>query len=182
MIDPAVVQKFLALDRIAVVGASPDPKSFGNTVYKALRDHGCDVVPVNPNATEVEGDRCYIDLESVPDPIDGVLVMVGPAKAAHVVRQCAQRGIRNIWLFKGLGGPGSASDEAIELAQELGLDDSCRCLPADVPRARRLVPPRAPQRPPPDGSAQPLRLMRDSPAWTPTRTHPTPSSSSTASG
>jgi predicted CoA-binding protein len=54
------VAEFLANQRIAVTGVSRTPKSHGsNVVYQRLRDRGYEVFAVNPNADQVEGDRCY---------------------------------------------------------------------------------------------------------------------------
>ena len=122
MIDPIQARAFLACGRIAVVGASDDPKSFGGTVRRALVDHGIDVVTVNPNVPTVGGETCYPSLADVPDPVDGVLVMVPGAAAEAVVRAAAERNIQRVWLFKGIGGPGAASDGTVRLAGELGLD------------------------------------------------------------
>jgi uncharacterized protein len=122
MIDPIAAQEFLSLDRLAVVGVSADPKGFGNTIFKEVRAHGREVVPVNPNATTIEGDPCYADLASVPGDLDGVIVMVKPEPALDVVRACAARGVPRVWLFQGLGAPGAMSDEAVELCDELGLE------------------------------------------------------------
>jgi uncharacterized protein len=122
MIDPTVAQEFLAQRRLAVVGASDDPKSFGRTVYCALRDHDHDVVAVNPNCETVAGDPCYADLASVPGDIDGVVVMVHRDRAADVVRAAADRGIARVWLFKGLGGPGAVSDDALETCAVHGME------------------------------------------------------------
>jgi predicted CoA-binding protein len=59
--------EFLANKRVAVTGVSRQPKSHGsNVVYQRLRERGYDVFAVNPNAEEVEGDRCYHDLRSIP--------------------------------------------------------------------------------------------------------------------
>jgi predicted CoA-binding protein len=57
----------LANQRIALTGVSRTPKTHGsNTVYQRLRERGYEVFAVNPNAHEVEGDRCYKDLKSIP--------------------------------------------------------------------------------------------------------------------
>ena len=122
VIDPEQARAFLGCGRIAVVGASDDPKSFGGTIRRALVDHGVDVVTVNPNVTTVGGDVCYPTLAGVPGMVDGALVMVSGPAAETVVRDAADRNITRVWLFKGLGGPGAASEDAIRLALELGLD------------------------------------------------------------
>jgi predicted CoA-binding protein len=121
-IDERTIKEFLALGRLAVVGASPDRRQFGNTVYRALRDGGLDVAAVHPTATTVEGDAAYADIGSVPGPVDGVIVMVAADKAVDVVRACARRGIRHVWLFKGLGGPGAVSDEAVAECERRGIE------------------------------------------------------------
>lgn len=122
MIDERTAKEFLEHRHLAVVGASADPRSFGNTVYKALRDAGCDPVPVNPGTETVEGDRCYRDLAAVPGVIRGVVVMVGQDRSADVVRACIDRGVPRVWLFQGLGGRGAVSEEAVELCQRHGIE------------------------------------------------------------
>lgn len=124
MIDPAAARRFLAQPRIALVGASSDPKSFAHTIYRELRAHGNTVVAVNSRATTVQGDPCYPDLASVPGDLDGVIVMVHRDKAIDIVRTCAERGVPRVWLFKGLGGgsAGSVSDAAVELCHQLGIE------------------------------------------------------------
>jgi predicted CoA-binding protein len=62
------------------------------------------------------------DLASVPGNVDGVVVMVGPARSAEVVRACAARGVERVWLFRGLGGPGAVSDDAVRLCSDHRID------------------------------------------------------------
>jgi uncharacterized protein len=122
VIDTAAVNEFLSGRRLAVIGASDDERNFGKTVYRSLRDHGYEVVAVNPTADAVAGERCYPDLGSVPGPLDGAIVMVNRALATEVVRACAEKGVRRVWLFKGLGGPGAVSQEAVQLCLDNGID------------------------------------------------------------
>jgi uncharacterized protein len=121
MINPTDATAFLRAGRIAVVGASDEPKNFGRTICQALVDHDVDTVAVHPNATEVAGVACYPALGSVPGDIDGVIVMVSHDKAAEVVRECVGRDVRRVWLFKGAG-PGAVSDEALRLCEDHGID------------------------------------------------------------
>jgi predicted CoA-binding protein len=121
MIDPRVAEDFLAGRRLAVVGASDDPKNFGGTIFRALLDHGCDAVPVNPSHALVGDRACYPNLAEVPGALDGVLVMVPAASAVDVVHDAAAIGITKVWLFKGLGAPGAVSDDVLELCDRLGM-------------------------------------------------------------
>ena len=76
-------------------------------IYRALKAHGHEVVAVNPNAAQVDGDPSYPDLASVPGALGGVLVMVKAADAVGIVRECLAMQVDHIWLFKGIGGPGA---------------------------------------------------------------------------
>lgn len=120
MLDRHAIDDFLAQERIALVGASADPKQFGNTIYRELRTHGYDVAAVNPKVAEVEGDPCYPDLASVPGELGGVLIMVRHG-VADVVRAAVDRGVRRIWLFRGAG-PGAVSPEALAACEAAGVE------------------------------------------------------------
>src|SRR5512139_2256868 len=97
---PESVTEFLSGKRLAVVGVSRDTGQPANAVYRRLRDSGYEVFAVNPNASEVEGARCYADLASVPGAIDGVMIVTHPDMSAAVVRQCAERGVRRVWFHR----------------------------------------------------------------------------------
>lgn len=122
MLTTASIARFLTQPRITVVGASDSKGSFAGTVYRELKAHGHDVVAVNPHAQHVDGDPCYPNLASVPGPVGGVLVMINAADAVGVVRDGLAAGAQHIWLFKGLGAPGSVSAEAIDLCHEAGVN------------------------------------------------------------
>ncbi len=121
MIDPEVVEEFLAQRRIAVVGVADRKDSFGRTIYQAFRDRGYDAVPVHPTAGTIDGVPCPPGLAAVPGPLDGVVVVVGPDAAVDVVRSCIERGVERVWLFKGIGGPGALSHEAVRLCEAAGV-------------------------------------------------------------
>lgn len=120
MASKASIDRFLQGERLAVVGVSRNSKEFANAVFRELRDRGYEVVPVNPNADEVEGVRCYHTVAELPD-VDGAIVMVPAAGAADVVRQCAARGIERVWLHRGAG-QGSVTEEALDAARTAGID------------------------------------------------------------
>jgi acyl-CoA synthetase (NDP forming) len=119
-VDQDAVTSFLAQKRVAIIGASNDPRGFGGAVYRLLRDRGHDVVPVNPNADMVAGDACYRDLRAVPGDVDAAILMVHRDRSAALVRECLDHGVQHIWLFQGIGGAGAVSDEAVLLCREAG--------------------------------------------------------------
>jgi predicted CoA-binding protein len=113
--------EFLAQRRIAVAGVSRDEKMPANLIYRRLRDNGYEVFAVNPNAEEVEGDRCYPDVAAVPGGVDGVVVATPPDASVRVVEQCADAGVPRVWLHRGIG-PGSLTDAAVASGREHGLE------------------------------------------------------------
>jgi predicted CoA-binding protein len=119
--------RFLEAGRLVVIGASPEKANFGRVVLRELLLHGCDAVAVNPAAVaagtpKVEGEPCYARIEDVPGPVAGAIVMVGADRSADVVRACADAGVPRVWLFRGIGGPGALSDDALRLCDERHLE------------------------------------------------------------
>ena len=123
--------EFLASKRVAVTGVSRHPKDHGsNVVYKRLRDRGYDVFAVNPNAEEVEGDRCHHDLRSIPGGVEAVVIATKPETAEETMRECAELGIKHVWMHRGPG-HGSVSDAATDYGRQHGIaviDGGCPCM------------------------------------------------------
>jgi uncharacterized protein len=123
--------QFLADERIAVTGVSRHPESHGaNVVYKRLRDRGYEVFAVNPHADVVEGDHSYPDLRSIPGGVDGVVIATRPEIAEQTMRDCAELGIKRVWMHRGPGA-GSVSPAAAEYGRDHGIaviDGGCPCM------------------------------------------------------
>jgi uncharacterized protein len=112
---------FLANKRVAVTGVSRTPKTHGsNTVYKRLRERGYDVFAVNLNARKVEGDRCYHDLKSIPGGVDAVVIATRPDHAEDTMHECAELGIKHVWMHWGAGGT-SVSAPATDYGRRNGI-------------------------------------------------------------
>ncbi len=122
---------FLATKRVAVTGVSRHPKDHGsNVVYKRLRDRGYEVFAVNPNADEVEGDRCFHDLSSIPGGVDAVVIATRPELAEGTMRECADLGIEHVWMHRGPGA-GSVSEAAADYGRRRDItviDGGCPCM------------------------------------------------------
>jgi len=113
--------KFLARKRIAVTGVSRKPQGHGsNVVYQRLRARGYEVFAINPNAEEVEGDRCYPDLKSVPGGVEAVVIGTRPQTAEATMRECVDLGIKYVWMHRSFGA-GSVSDAATEYGRRQGI-------------------------------------------------------------
>lgn len=113
--------EFLANTRVAVTGVSRTPKTHGsNNVYRRLRERGYEVFAVNPNAQNVEGDRCYPDLKSIPGGVEAVVIGTRPEAADSTMRECAELGIEHVWMHRGPGA-GSVSATATEYGRQHGI-------------------------------------------------------------
>lgn len=115
--------RFLAHKRIAVTGVSAKkPGEHGsNSVYKRLRERGYEVFAINPNATEVEGDKAYPSLAAVEGGVDAVVIGTRPERATGTIEECAELGIKTVWMHRAFG-QGSYSPEAAALGREKGLE------------------------------------------------------------
>lgn len=102
---------------IAVVGASKDPAKPGSTIPTAMQRHGFRIVPVNPTAETLFGERVYQTLGDIPEPVDLVNVFRPAEEAPAIARQAVAIGAKALWLQTGI-----RSDEARAIAEAAGLD------------------------------------------------------------
>ena len=113
--------EFLDKRRIAVTGVSRNPAGHGsNTVYDRLKARGYEVFPVNPNATEINGDRCFPDIGSIPGGVDAVVIATRPERAMVTMEECSSLDIRHVWMHRAFG-EGSVSTEAAAWGRDHGI-------------------------------------------------------------
>jgi len=116
------------------VSGSPSPGCRGTRKDTAATWYtsGCGyaVFAVNPNADQVEGDPCYRDLKSIPGGVDWVVIGTKPQAAEAIVRECADLGIKRVWMHRGPGA-GSVSHSAAEYGRQCGItviEGGCPCM------------------------------------------------------
>jgi predicted CoA-binding protein len=102
---------------IAVVGASSDAHKAAHWVPKMLQEHGWRIIPVNPHARHLLGERAYARLADIPVPVDIVDVFRPAEEAPALVAEAAAVGAGAIWLQLGITSP-----EARELAMDAAID------------------------------------------------------------
>ena len=107
---------------VAVIGASANRRKFGNKALRAFRHRGYTVVPINPHADVIEGERAYATVLDYPDPIDEATVYVPPDIGRQVIDQIATKGIKKVWL-----NPGADARPVVERARSLGLNAIVAC-------------------------------------------------------
>lgn len=102
---------------IAVVGIARTTDKPSGGVPADLQARGFRIVPVNPKADEVLGERAYASLSDVTEPVDVVEVFRPADEAPEIARQAVAIGAKAVWLQQGI-----VSDEARRIAEEAGVD------------------------------------------------------------
>ncbi|AFU58526.1 MAG: CoA-binding protein [Nitrososphaera sp.] len=110
--------KFYDLKNIAVVGMSKNEGKAAHYVPKYLIDHGYNVIPVNPTASEIQGRKSYPSVSSVPHKVDIVDIFRPSEDVPAVVEDALKKeGIKVIWMQEGI-----YSKEAERMAKEKGIE------------------------------------------------------------
>src|SRR5579862_3942674 len=102
---------------IAVVGLSSNPMRPSNGVSEYMKRAGYRIIPVNPNETEILGERCYARLEDIPESIDIVDVFRRPEFVPEIVESAIAIGAKTVWLQEDV-----IHEAAAERARSAGLN------------------------------------------------------------
>lgn len=121
--DQMMKNILLSTKTIASVGLSSNPGKESYGIVQYLKSQGYRIIPVNPTADEILGEKSYPDLESVPEPIDVVQVFRRPEDVPPVVDSAIKVGAKTVWMQEGI-----VNEEAAQKAREAGLQvvmDAC---------------------------------------------------------
>ena len=117
MTDQEMTDLFRSAKTVAVVGLSNNPARASLGVSRFLQRHGYRIIPVNPQETEVLGEKAYPSIKDIPGPVDIVDIFRRPARVPEVIDDVLQKeGIRCIWMQEGVINP-----EAAKKAEAAGL-------------------------------------------------------------
>jgi predicted CoA-binding protein len=119
----AILELLKKCKTIAVVGLSSNPMRPSFSVTEYMQRVGYRIIPVNPNETEVLGEKSYARLEEVPEKIDIVNVFRRAEEVPPVVESAIRIGAKVVWMQLGI-----ENEEAAEKAQAAGLiviEDAC---------------------------------------------------------
>ncbi len=116
-----MIRNFLSHRRLAIIGISRNPKEFSSHVFYEFSKHGYDVVPVNPRATSIQGRECFARAQDIWPPVQAALLMTPPMITGAVVRDCAEAGIKWIWMYRGAERAGAATDGAVHYCLQMGM-------------------------------------------------------------
>lgn len=108
---------------VAVVGLSSDPLKPSRKVASYLAEHGYNVIPVNPKATEILGKKSYPSLSVVPEKVEIVDIFRRPEDVMPIVEEAIKVGAKVVWMQEGI-----VNEAAAQKAREAGLQvvmDKC---------------------------------------------------------
>ena len=132
--EASTITELLATAKtIAVVGLSSKPyrASFGVAEY--LQESGYRIIPVNPNVSEVLGEKCYARLDDVPEKVDIVDIFRRSEFVPEIVDAAIHAGARAVWMQEGVENEASA-----ERARKAGLFVVMnRCIAKELHKRRK---------------------------------------------
>lgn len=124
MVDDEAIKRILSdIRTIAVVGCSKDPAKDAHRVPKYLQAHGYRIIPVNPTATEILGEKAYPSLDAVLIPYDAVDVFRPSHDVPPVVEQAIRGPAKVVWMQLGI-----RNEEAARKGRAAGkivIEDRC---------------------------------------------------------
>jgi hypothetical protein len=101
---------------IAVVGLSGRRFRPSHGVAEYLQKAGYRVIPVNPRESQVLGEKCYPDLDSIPEAVDIVDIFRRPEFVPEIVEAAIRKGAKVVWMQEGV-----VHEEAARRAEAAGL-------------------------------------------------------------
>ncbi len=116
-LDEAIIEILKESKTIAVVGMSKNPSKAAHRIPKYLKDVGYHVIPVNPTADEILGEKAYKTLEDIPVQVDIVDVFRPSGATPPFVKSAVKLKPKLIWLQLGI-----SNEESKEIAEENGIN------------------------------------------------------------
>lgn len=117
MNEPQTIQSIIHTAKtIAIVGLSPNELRASHFVGFYLKRHGYTIIPVNPRADEILGEKSYASLTDIPEHVDVVDVFRAPEVVPEIAREAVAIGAGALWLQYGVISP-----EGVEIAEQGGL-------------------------------------------------------------
>ena len=92
------INEFLESQPIAMIGVSRNPKKFGYAAFKELKDKGMNILPVNPEADEIMGQKTYHNISLLPPEVQGIIILTNKERTASLIREAKEKGIKKVWI------------------------------------------------------------------------------------
>jgi hypothetical protein len=110
------IQDFLAPRKMAMAGVSRNPKKFGGAIFKELKEKGFELYPINPNAEEIQGVKCYKSVSDLPAEVEHLFIVTPKYETDVVARAAVSKGMKMVWIQQQ-----SETPEAVKTIEEAGI-------------------------------------------------------------
>ena len=121
MVTRAIINNFMAAKRIAVIGPSRSRIKYSRMLFRELLRHGYEVIPVNPNAVEIDGIRCFKKIGDISPAPERAVIILPKDLTEQAVLDCADAGVKDVWLHRHVAG-GVSDTGAVCRAGEKGVN------------------------------------------------------------
>jgi len=116
MAKKQLIDEFVKVKNIAVVGVSSKKGKFGNAVYNELKQKGYNVFAVNSKLSEFGNNKCFNNITELKDKIEAIIIVVHEIETEKIVFEAKNIGIKHIWMQQG-----SETEKAISFCKENGI-------------------------------------------------------------
>lgn len=110
------IHEFLEPRKMAMAGVSRNPKKFGGTIFKDLKEKGFDLFPINPNADEIQGVKCYKSVDELPDDVTRLFIVTPKSETLSVAKSAIEKKIKMIWIQQK-----SDTPEVVKIIKDAGI-------------------------------------------------------------
>ncbi len=117
MVSKKTIENFLEPKKLAIAGVSRNPKKFGHAVFRELKKSGYSVYPINPNADDIDGEKCYAAVADLPEDVKHLLILTPRKETDAVLREAINKRITRIWVQQM-----SETSDTIRIAEEFHVE------------------------------------------------------------
>lgn len=110
------IQDFLAPRKLAIAGVSRNPKKFGGSIFKELKEKGFELYPINPNTDEIQGIKCYKSVEDLPSDVEHLFIVTPRYETQLVAHAAVKKGMKMVWIQQQ-----SDTPEAVKTIEDAGI-------------------------------------------------------------
>lgn len=111
------IKQFLSVKKIAIAGVSRNEKKMGYYIFKTLKNIGFDIIPINPNADEISGVKCYKSIDDLPEDVDRILIATPKSSTDEVLEKAFEKGIPQIWVQRAAN-----TNKTVDIAKQHNKD------------------------------------------------------------
>lgn len=104
-----------------MIGVSRNPRDFSRVLFRAFLARGYEVLPIHPQAAEIDGRPCAPSLVAVTPPVESVLLMTSPSVTEALANEFPSVGIKRVWMYRAVGS-GAVSPNAVVFCEANGID------------------------------------------------------------